>query len=479
MAKPSDVFDREHEWSALERFASSERAGATLGLVYGRRRQGKTYLLEALVEVVGGTYVTALEQSAAQNLARFAAAYQRAEHTQGRIVFASWEEALSALLSLDGLVVIDELPYLLQTAPELPSVLQALLSPRSPVARQSRTRLVLCGSALSTMRGLLAGSAPLRGRAALELMVHPFSFHDAARYWGTALDPELSVMLHALVGGTPAYLDMCGSAPSSVSEFDDWVVTTLLDPASAMFREGSVLLAEEPRITDAAVYFSVLGAISEGATRRGEIAATVGRPETALGHALKVLTETQLVLALDDALKRRRTTYHIAEPVLRFHQLVVAPNEARLVRHRSAEVWEEVSDTVLSRIYGPHFEHLARAWCTESASATTLGGTASQVAPSVVACIKHREGHEVDVVVLENKPHAKQRIIAIGEAKWRSAPMDTSHLERLIHVRDLLDVTSTRLLCFSKSGFTPALVSTARDRSDVELVDLTRIYDGD
>jgi hypothetical protein len=35
-----------------------------------------------------------------------------------------------------------------------------------------------------------------------------------------------------------------------------------------------------------------------------------------------VLTETQLVLGLDDAPKRRRTSYHVAEPVLGFHRLV-------------------------------------------------------------------------------------------------------------------------------------------------------------
>ena len=70
-------------------------------------------------------------------------------------------------------------------------------------------------------------------------MVHPFSYREAADFWGTAGDPELSVMLHALVGGTPAYLDMSGtSGPDAVGELDDWVVSSLLNPGSAMFRGG-------------------------------------------------------------------------------------------------------------------------------------------------------------------------------------------------------------------------------------------------
>jgi hypothetical protein len=51
---------------------------------------------------------------------------------------------------------------------------------------------------------LLAGHAPLRGRASLELLVHPFGYRDAARFWGAA-DPELAALLHSVVGGTPAY----------------------------------------------------------------------------------------------------------------------------------------------------------------------------------------------------------------------------------------------------------------------------------
>ena len=483
MDKPSDVFDRDREWTSLERFVAADRRGATLGLVYGRRRQGKTYLLQALVEAAGGTYVTGLQQSAEQNLARFAAAYQVATGARGRVVFSNWEEAFSALLSLGegaktpALVVVDEFPYLLVANPEIPSLLQALLSPRGVPARRHRTRLVLCGSALSTMRGLLTGPAPLRGRASLELMVHPFSYREAADFWGTAGDPELSVMLHALVGGTAAYLDMSGtSGPGSVGELDDWVVSALLNPGSAMFREGNILLAQEQGVTDAAGYLSVLAAISQGALRRGQIAAAIGRAEGALAHPLSVLTEAQLITPLADALRQRRTTFQVAEPVLRLHQLVVAPNEARLVRHQGSKVWSEVTDTVAARIYGPHFEHLARTWCAEHASADTLGGSASRVAPTVIACREHRENHEVDVVVIATAPNRADRIIALGEAKWRSHAFGVEQLDRLCHIRDLLGAGKARLLCFSKEGFTPELLGQCRAYGGVELIDPSRLY---
>ncbi len=53
--KPEWIFDRVDEWRHLAGFASRRPAGRPeLGVVSGRRRQGKTYLLQALVEATGG-----------------------------------------------------------------------------------------------------------------------------------------------------------------------------------------------------------------------------------------------------------------------------------------------------------------------------------------------------------------------------------------------------------------------------------------
>src|SRR5690242_21147879 len=53
MEKPSRIFARDDEWDHLARFAAPARGRPQLGVVSGRRRQGKTYLLQALAEQVG------------------------------------------------------------------------------------------------------------------------------------------------------------------------------------------------------------------------------------------------------------------------------------------------------------------------------------------------------------------------------------------------------------------------------------------
>jgi AAA+ ATPase superfamily predicted ATPase len=487
LVKPSELHDRVEEWRSLVEFASDTDPGTVLGIVYGRRRQGKTLLLELLTESAGGFVFTGLQQANTQNLADFSAVYAGFAGLPLQ-AFTNWTEAVDALVTVgDRLgrpvpVVLDEFPHLVEQAPELPSVLQRAFSPRGPARRSGNTRLFLCGSAFTVMRGLLAGSAPLRGRAKLELLIQPFDYRDAADFWGLLDDPELAFEVHALVGGTPAYLDMCVDSPDSVAEFDDWVIQRLLHPASPMFREGNALLSEEPELGDASLYHAVLAAICAGAHKRSDIARTLGRPDSALSHPLDMLERVRLIRKVDDALRSRRPLYQVTEPLLRLHHLIIRPFEARLVGRGRAQVWAESADTVASLINGPHLEDLARSWCVDHASTQTLGGLPSRCEPTLIACREHKTNHELDVVVTADTPQSGVRILAIGEVKATRSPVGLNQLERLAHIRTLLPPAMTpappRLLLFARHGFTRELTAAAAALDDLELIDLSRLYAG-
>jgi hypothetical protein len=342
--------------------------------------------------------------------------------------------------------------------------------------------LILCGSAMTTMAGLLGGTAPLRGRALVEMVVHPFDFRDSADFWGLRDEPEIAFRVNALVGGTPAYRDMAGGPPTGRRDFDAWVAGRLFDPARVMFHEGNVLLQEQPEISDPAVYFAVLAAISRGAHRRSEIAAAIDRANTALAHPLGVLESVRLIERLADAFRQQRATYQITEPVIRLHQLLIRPNESRLALREGATVWADEADTIASKIYGPHFESLARQWCLAYAGAQTLGGRANWVRPATLPCREHREGHQLDVVAVRSMPFESDQVLAIGEAKGRTKPTDAGELARLEHLRELIPADrlagQPKLLLFARAGFTRALQTAATGRSDVELIDLDRLYNG-
>lgn len=484
--KPERLFDRDAEWAELSEFVSSGEQGAALGLVYGRRRQGKTLLLELLALDTGGFMFGATQQTEAQNLADLGAAYAAYLGLGQPVAFQGYREAFSELFRLGEerptAVVIDEFPYLVAATPALPSYLQQALTPLGHARQRTKTRLILCGSALTTMAQLLGGGAPLRGRARMELVVRPFRFRESAEFWNVAHEPELAFRLNALVGGTPAYKDMSGGAgPRSLEEFDLWVQRRLLSPASAMFREGTLLLREEPSIADPTSYASVLAAISAGASRRSQIAAALARPSSALAHLVTGLEDIGLIEHLDDALRGKRTVFRITEPAVRLHQLITARYEPELVAGRADRVWRRSAAVVSEKIYGPHFEDLARQWCLLYADEATLGGVPSAVRPTEIACREHREGHQLDVVVTDD-PSPAGRISAIGEAKATNARVGQDQLRRLEHLRGLLPSQRVgqppKLLLFSRTGFTAGLAGEAGARPDVELVGIDRVYHG-
>ena len=280
----------------------------------GRRRQGKTYLLEAACQTAGGFYFGATEATDTESLARVSDALTAHLAPPSPFHFASWGEVVDVLLDLGRErplpVVIDEFPYLAKANQELPSIIQQALRPFGRARSATRTRLLLCGSALNVMGKLLSGTAPLRGRAGLELVIPPLDYRLAAQFWGIA-DPRLAVKVNAIVGGTPAYRREFSrnDTPSGPDDFDAWVIRTVLNPETPLFREGRYLLAEEPDLRDTALYHSVLAAVSEGNGTRGAIAAYVGRKDADIAHPINVLEDVGLFTREADAFRDRRSTY--------------------------------------------------------------------------------------------------------------------------------------------------------------------------
>lgn len=486
MRKPADMFDRDYEWSALHRFVADEQPGATLGVVSGRRRQGKTFLLEAVCEAAGGFYFGATEATDAESLRRVSAALTEHLRPASPFHFHGWAEVIDTLLSMGAdrpvPVVINEFPYLAKANPELPSIIQEALRPLREQRTRSRTRLLLCGSALSFMGRILSGNAPLRGRAGLELLVRPLDYRLAAEFWGIT-DPRLALQVNSIVGGTPAYRREFarGDTPSGPDDFDSWVIRTVLNPETPLFREPRYLLAEEPELRDTALYLSVLGAVADGNATRGGIAGYLERKATDIAHPLTVLEDVGLLHRDADAFRDNRSTYRISEPLIRFYHAIMRPVWDQLERPGSADrVWRVSRRRFVSNVVGPHFEQMCRDWALYHADPEFFDDLPAKVGHGVVHDASTKTSHEIDLAVIGVADRGKPPLLAIGEAKWNDT-MGEGHVERLRHIRDVIarngryDTSRTKLLCFSGAGFNGRAVAAA-ESEQIVLVDLSMLY---
>jgi uncharacterized protein len=486
-AKPPDMFDRDEEWAALTRFATDDRPGATLGVVSGRRRQGKTFLLDALCKADGGFFFEATEAADTESLRRIGAQLGDFGKTSVPPRPADWHEVLDALLALGFdrpvTAAIDEFPYLAKANPELPSVIQAAFGPRREERLRSHTRLLLCGSAMSFMGRLLSGTAPLRGRAGLEMIVPTLDYRLAARFWAIN-DPHLAVLLYSIVGGTPAYRDGAagGRGPQSVADLDYWVPENVLSRFSPLFREARYLLAEEPDIRDNAVYHSVLSAVAEGNGTRGGIAGYLERKATDISHHLSVLEDAGLLTRDVDAFRPGRSVYRINEPLIAFYHAIMRPEWSRLERRgQAAQVWRDSAHRFATSVVGPRFEQICRDWVAAYASPEINGIPVSQVGSGLVNDPEQKKSHQVDVAAFGNDPDGRRVLLAIGEVKWAET-LGPGHLARLRRIRELLIRTgqpgaeTARLLLFGSAEPSPALRTPAAN-GEVQLIGLNDLYE--
>lgn len=489
--RPADLFDREHEWAELSAFVEASRPGIRVALLSGRRRYGKSYLLRRLAEAAAGPVLVhqARELTSTQALDEFSADVVDALGLPDGVRFGTWEEALRAALGTPRrggtgsglrLLVIDELPYLVAAAPEIPSILQLIHDESRARDGAWSAAVVLSGSSLSVMSQLHTGSAPLRGRALLDMSLPAFDHRTSAQYWGLD-DPDLAFELDAILGGTPGYRALVPGPPTS-DGLTAWLGRTVLNPASVLYGERSVLLREDPRMIDTALYNSILTAVAAGRRTPREIGSVLGRDFNGLRHPLHVLETAGFLIRSDDVLTRKRPVYALADPVIAFTDAVIEPHRALLEERLVEEAWELARPSYLSRVVGPRFEHVTRTWTSRYAG-DRFGEAVGLVGSAVVNDPARRAQREVDVVGLPRgvPPYTPGApVLVLGEAKATTRPRGLDDLHRLEDTRRLVgnrgyDVSRTALLIASRSGFDDDLRAAARD-DRVHLVDLPALY---
>ena len=163
-----------HDRDAVTAFLESTVDRPTFGIVYGRRRIGKSTMLVDTADRRNGFYFEAIRVETPAQLERLGAALG-AFLGVGRLAIANWEEAFALLLGLGERgplpVILDEFGYIVEADPSVASVLAAALGPGGRRGQQSQARLIVCGSAITIMRALTEGQSALRGRASLELVM--------------------------------------------------------------------------------------------------------------------------------------------------------------------------------------------------------------------------------------------------------------------------------------------------------------------
>ena len=380
--------------------------GGALAVVYGRRRCGKSRLLQHVVSDHDIYYLADQKESVLQ-IRDFAVEIDRIVPGFSSASYAGWDVLFSTLNDrLDRLACIhlDEFPYLVQASSELPSQIQKFLDLPGP----KRLNIVICGSSQRMMHGLVMDrAAPLYGRAVEIIKVEPLKPGWIRN--GLGLHGQDAVDAYSVWGGVPRYWELSALADTQGEAVREHV----FERNGVLHNEPMRLLLDDMR--SAVQPYSLLYLIGQGCHRLSELAARLGKPATSLQRPLVQLVDLGYVRRDtpfgEDAKKSRKTVYRICDPFLLFYFRFLEPNKSQLEIGRVSPVLSKVRRHLEQHV-SIVWEDLARASVPFSGIGRHDWGVARRWWGSGV------DGQPMEVDVVAESEDGKA--LLIGEVKWRA-----------------------------------------------------------
>lgn len=440
-------------------------------VIYGRRRVGKTALINEFIKDKEAIYFTGIESNAQQNLENFSRCILA--HTDKPLentVFPSFQAALEYVFKISEskriILVIDEYPYVAKASPSFASTLQALIDKNKET---SKMLLILCGSSMSFMENhVLAYTAPLYGRRTAQFKILPFDFFESRRYYSKFSDIDMAA-IYGMVGGTPQYLLQMNDSLN----LEENIKRSFLDPSCPLFEEPSNLLKQEVR--EPSIYNAVITAIASGNTRLSEISAKVGEDTSACAVYIRNLISLGIIKKETPFLgnSTRKTIYRIDDNLFRFWFRFIPDNFASINRGLVNDAYKRISP-MISGYMGPVFEDICiqYLWKSRQHGKTPIGFT--DLGRWWGNDSRNKCEAEIDIMGSDGAESA-----LFCECKWTNENIDVGVLDSLVDRSKLFRYKYVFFYLFAKTGYTKGCIDRADEMGNVALISFDEIANSD
>ena len=438
-------------------------------VIYGRRRVGKTALINEFCKGKPTVYFSALNASSQENLEALSKAIYTCQNPDSTSTptYRSYEDALEAITGMAMekrlVFVIDEYPYLAKAEKSISSRLQHIIDHSW---QDSRIYLILCGSSMSFMEYQVLGyESPLYGRRTAQFKIQALTYREI-----TEFHPELKAadqaLLYGVTGGIPHYINKLDVE----SNLDEALLENLFSTSSYLFEEPENLLKQELR--EPAIYNSVISAIAAGASHSNEISTKVGLESGVCAKYLKVLLDLGILKKETPITEKpgKKTIYAIDDNFFRFWYRFVPRNMSVISAGRMRLIYEQAVKRFYPDYMGLVFEKMCQEYLLRYAKDLPI--LLSNVGQWWGTDSKTRREVQIDIV---GAPVDGNEYL-IGSCKYRNEKIGIEELELLRRYAAVFRKNGIfHYFIFSKGGFTQALLE-AEMQGEVTLFTLGDLY---
>lgn len=438
-------------------------------VVYGRRRVGKTALINEFCKDKPTIFFSALNASSEENLVALSKAIFEKQYAgmTNAPVFPNYDAAFSEITRLSEqerlVFVIDEYPYLAKAEESISSRLQHIID---HTWQKGKLFLILCGSSMSFMEYQVLGyESPLYGRRTAQFKIQALTYKEITAFH-PKFDCEQQALLYGITGGIPHYINKL----EIEKDLDTALMENLFNSAGYLFEEPENLLKQELR--EPAMYNSVISAIAGGASKLNEIATKVGVETGVCAKYIKVLQELGILKKETPITEKqgKKTIYLICDNFFRFWYRFVPQNVSAIQAGRIESIYDIAMKQYFSNYMGLVFEQMCREYLMRYEE--NLPILLSEVGQWWGTDARKKKEVQIDIVgtPVEGKEYI------IGSCKYKNEPVGVDELELLQEYAAVFGYgTKYHFYIFSKGGFTEGLKRLG-EQGEVRLVSLEEMY---
>ena len=425
-------------------------------VMYGRRRVGKTTILQEFAKDKNAIFYPAQAKNDALNLEDFSKLVQIKLDGTFISSFKSWKYAFEYIdkkISKRTLIIIDEFPFIAEENPTIKSILQHTID--HLWKNNNNIFLILCGSSVSFMESEIMGSkSPLHDRQTSSLEILPFDYLESCLFFPKYTN-EQKILAYGILGGVPRYLEAFDDNLSLEQNIADKIIKN----GAYLHEEPSNLLKAELREPN--IYNSILSAIANGKNKVQEIADFIHEGNSKVSKYLTVLQTIRLIdkfVPCGESCSSRKGIYKITDNLFRFWFRYEFTNNAYYKLLGANNAIKEIMSNI-SEYMGEAFEEICKEYLIRLAKKGELPFVPFKIGKwwGNNPVIKAQD--DVDILMLDKS--GKKAIFV--ECKYTSKKVPIEEYNDLkTAMKAFPNIKEKYIYFFSKSGYSNTVINCAK-----------------